>query len=205
VDPDPGQSDNPITLINKYVYSGNAPSIYSDPTGMFFGLDDLLYVLYIGVISAVQAEYQVHNGGDSDYHKNFWNNFAVNLLASAIGLAGSGDFKLGYGGGYSDLANSTGRAYSVGFFQNTAGSGFLSSTYWHEVGHSINFFISGFFWKGDLNKRLESAASFYGIHIVGSVVLTKYNPITTITEGGADLWTAPKYDFKHLKEYQAWW
>ena len=204
-DPDPGDLTNPITVKNRYAYAGNNPIIFKDPSGKIFGWDDLLYVLYIGVVSAVQAEYQVHNGGDSDFNKNFWNNFGVNLLASFVGFLGSDGYSMGPFGGYSEIANSTKRGYSIGFFQNTGGGGFLESAYWHEVGHTINFFISGLSWRGDFSQRLGSAAGFYAINGFGSLVLPRINPVTTITEGGADIWSAPWFKFEHLREYQPWW
>lgn len=87
----------------------------------------------------------------------------------------------------------------------TKGGAFLTHDYWHEVGHSINFFISGLTWRGDFSDRLNSAAGFYAAHAIGSLVVPKYNPVTTITEGGAEFWSAPWYGFDHLRRYQPWW
>ncbi len=37
-DPDPGKVSQPATVVNKYVYVGNAPNVFTDPTGKFWWL-----------------------------------------------------------------------------------------------------------------------------------------------------------------------
>lgn len=205
VDPDPGNRSDTSTINNKYVYTGNIPTTRTDPSGRFWWTF-IQFLGYTAAASAVQAHFQVHNGGDSGFHKNFWNNLGINLLASVIGIvfSGSSSLKMGFGGLYDSAANSTGRGYSLGFFQNLGGDAYRSATFWHEFGHSVNFFISGLFWRGNFQDRLNSASTFYGVHLFGSLAFPNYNPVTSITEGFGDLWSSPWNHFKELKNYQDW-
>jgi RHS repeat-associated protein len=57
-DPDPGRMLYPITAINKYIYSGNSPINYTDPSGLSF-LGDLGRVILVVAIVALA----IYTGG----------------------------------------------------------------------------------------------------------------------------------------------
>ncbi len=132
----------------------------------------------------------------------------MDFSLSAIGLGVHGamtgfsaTYSLGWGGVYSGTA--TGAAgFSFGFFQSTPGSfSAAGQLYWHEVGHAINFAIMGAFQGGkSLEDRFAYSAGFYGLHLIGSYG-GKYNPVTGLTEGGADLWSSPWYGFGESSGY----
>ncbi|MFP5386042.1 MAG: RHS repeat-associated core domain-containing protein [Bacteriovoracia bacterium] len=208
VDPDPGKLSNPITFVNKYIYGNNNPIMMTDPTGRFGFLAAVgVTLLYTGVISAIQAEYQSKNGGGS-WSDNFWKNWAINFGISMIGLGAhaamstNASYSLGWGGVYS--GTSTGASgFSAGFFQSTPGStAAAGQLYWHEVGHAINFGLFNTFTQGgnSLKTRLGWNAGFYLLHGIGSYG-GKHNPATALTEGGADVWSAPKYGFGESSGY----
>jgi len=74
-DPEPGNVIAPITVNNKYIYSGNNPIIFTDPTGQIFGIDDLYIALVIGTIAAIDTM----RGGEWAFDK---------ILGSAFSAAG---------------------------------------------------------------------------------------------------------------------
>jgi len=81
-DPDPGKLANPSTFLSKYVYAANNPVMFNDPTGKFFGWDDLIYLVVISIAqTVVQNNYE---GG------NFLEQFGENILLNGIlyGLGG---------------------------------------------------------------------------------------------------------------------
>jgi RHS repeat-associated protein len=77
-DPHPGDTSSPITLLNKHIYTGNNPFNYTDPTGMIFGIDDLLL---IGIFALAGGIGEAFGGG----------NFFVGLLKGlALGASFTG-------------------------------------------------------------------------------------------------------------------
>jgi RHS repeat-associated protein len=74
-DPDPGKLRNPITINNRYTYTGNAPTIFRDPSGKFFGLDDLVIAV---VAFAITAYDNNQHGG------NFLEQFAKTFIISEL-------------------------------------------------------------------------------------------------------------------------
>lgn len=75
-DPDPGKLSNPNTFLSKYIYAGNAPTMFGDPSGRFL---ELLIGALIGAFvgAVVGATDGLVNGG----------NFLEKVLKGAVGGA----------------------------------------------------------------------------------------------------------------------
>jgi len=71
-DPEPGKLSGPLSVINKYIYTGNNPISFVDPSGRFAWL-------LIALIALGETAYQnnIHGG-------NFLEQFAVNFAAIAL-------------------------------------------------------------------------------------------------------------------------
>jgi RHS repeat-associated protein len=86
-DPNPGQLQNPLTVVNRYAYAGNNPAMFIDPSGTFFGIDDLIYIAVASLVETVLYN-NVHAG---NFLVEFAEAFAVNSVLSFGGafLGGS--------------------------------------------------------------------------------------------------------------------
>lgn len=202
-DPQPGKTSSPLTMVNRHAYAMNLPTMITDPSGEFGFLMAFAWTaIYSAAISALQAGIQTDWGRKGGFWNAFGRNFVVNFAISAVGLFSAGiqagftntQFGIGLGGVY-NTSNLITRGFSFGFFQATGGEDILM----HEVGHSINFALYGATW--DVGTRLEDrflgAGIFYGVHLIGSYG-GMYNPITYITEGGADIWGG---NFSQVRNY----
>ncbi|MBI2711382.1 MAG: RHS repeat-associated core domain-containing protein, partial [Bdellovibrio sp.] len=78
-DPNPGQQQNPVTVVNGTTYCGNSPQGFEDPSGAIFGIDDLLL---IGILAALGGTINSAQKGWS------WEHFLSGALTGAsIGAA----------------------------------------------------------------------------------------------------------------------
>ncbi len=213
-DPEPGKLDAPGSVVNSYAYVLNSPINLTDPNGRAPFLLALLYAaIYSAVISAAQAGIQMllNHEDWGEGGKNFWGkfgiNFAFNFGFSAIGMGWSAlkenvkDFSLGWGGVYS--TSGTGK-FSLGFYQSSPSGRIGSALYWHEVGHSINWAIGGALTGPNWSDRAWFTLGWFGLHGLGAVGTKNpgdFNPFTVLTEGAADLWSAPWFGFDTLRNY----
>lgn len=91
-------------------------------------------------------------------------------------------------GSSADTGNKFG--LSLGFYQSVPGKALATSFYWHEVGHSINFFLSGAFGnnRNGLGVGLGTFL-YFGFTLPGTgILMSPYNPFSWIGEGTAGLW-----------------
>lgn len=87
-DPHPGKVNNPITVVNRYTYAGNSPTVFKDPTGKIFGFDDALIILAVTVgvaMGAADVDIALENG-ITDPEKLFWTFVNGFLTGSATTL-----------------------------------------------------------------------------------------------------------------------
>ena len=194
-DPHPGKRVNPLTVINKYIYVGNNPTNMIDPNGEFGFLAAVAWAaLYSAGVSAIQAGIQTNWGKDGDFWKAFQGDFAVNFGFSLLGISfaslkGAKDtFDIGWGGVFSNANLGSKYGFSLGFFQSVPGSSLGSAFYWHEVGHSINFALGGFF--NDPEKgNYWGTLGYFALTLPGTGPLEhKYNPFSWSGEGSASAW-----------------
>lgn len=131
-DPHPAQLERPITVVNAYAYAGNSPSIYKDPSGDFFGIDDLIIGLIIlgGVIQAGFNMNGAQKAGFGSDTSQFWLSGLLGLTTGSLGTA-SGIFggPIGAIGGAA-VFNSLNNIGNQGIFTNKvdwqqAGSAFV--------------------------------------------------------------------------------
>ncbi len=86
-DPDPGKLENPSSVVNKYTYVGNIPTMYADPSGKL-----AQFIVYALITAAVSTAVQV--AFSEDKRKNPFGTFVSNF-AMALLFAGAGDFFFG--------------------------------------------------------------------------------------------------------------
>lgn len=76
-DPEPGNTINPITVINRYTYVGNNPVHFVDPTGKIFGIDDFIFIMFAMAIGGFLKDYDRQGG-------NFFDNFAEGAVRGLV-------------------------------------------------------------------------------------------------------------------------
>lgn len=77
-DPEPGKLNAPSSVINKYIYVGNAPLMFADPSGKF-----LQFLLFAFISAAVMTFYQSITGqvkGNQNIQETFLKNFAFAIV-----------------------------------------------------------------------------------------------------------------------------
>ncbi len=93
-DPEPGKLDFPGTVINPYLYAGNNPIMYKDPTGGIFGIDDFVFFLILGasISGAIGAEFNYDAAkrkglSDSDVLSSTILGFITGALTAGLSIA----------------------------------------------------------------------------------------------------------------------
>jgi RHS repeat-associated protein len=90
-DSNKGVLNDPVTFINKHIYTANNPIKYRDPSGKIFVIDDILITMAIGAIVNGAINASVHGGAFN------WNAFGKGAAAGATGAAvGYLTFGLGF-------------------------------------------------------------------------------------------------------------
>lgn len=151
-DPHPGSVDSPITFINKYIYTANAPTLYRDPTGKFFGFDELFLMMFIGAIVGA-VDVSLHTG-----------NFVDILSGGVLGaVVGAGLMLTAYFAPASDFfgilgapSKALGVLYALAPAAYSAGSkgGSFVHNFELNVAHGDTVIAAGLGWMGDMGRSI---------------------------------------------------
>jgi len=204
IDPAPGKLQNPITVVNKYGYVSNSPTVATDPSGKFAFFAALMWTAAgTGALSYIQAG-GLEGKFNWERFRRLWEiNFTVSSLALFMSglIATSGheldvftkDIYSPNGFGVHVDGGSYAGGFSLGTTTANAPGNYSLGTVLHEVGHTLFEYapLVANYGEQGVGAYIGLGLTSFGLGTLQDVSgfrwLRYVNPVTPLFEGIPDL------------------